>query len=104
MTRVILPPLVVGLLALLITFQLLMPANSQTRCMPREMLVKNLTEKYNESVTVTGTVNDRYIMEMYVAESGTWTMVITLPDGRSCIHASGDDWDMFEAKPAGLPL
>ena len=29
---------------------------------------------------------------MYLSDTGTWTMLLTNTDGRSCVIASGDSW------------
>jgi hypothetical protein len=69
-------------------------------CMKREELVSYLTSKFQETPRAVGLVANRGVMEVYVAEAGTWTIVITSVSGTACIVAAGDTWD--EVEVAGL--
>ncbi|WP_244497912.1 hypothetical protein [Mesorhizobium sp. Root695] len=40
-----------------------------------------------------GVVGQAAIAEVYVSASGTWTMLATDVQGRSCIFATGDGWE-----------
>ncbi len=33
------------------------------------------------------------IIEVFASKEGTWTMVITQPNGTSCLIAVGQDWE-----------
>lgn len=60
-------------------------------CGPHDEFVKALNDKYRETTFFMGTVNGTSLVEMYRSESGTWTVLVTTPDGRSCIVAAGQD-------------
>ena len=36
------------------------------------------------------------VLELYVSEAGTWTVVQTRPNGLSCIMAAGDNWQSMQ--------
>ncbi len=62
-------------------------------CTDRPALLKELNGKYHEQRRGLGiAAGDRGAMEMYVSEKGTWTLVMTLTDGKSCIVAAGHSW------------
>jgi hypothetical protein len=33
-------------------------------------------------------------MEVFASSHGSWTMVLTMPDGKACMIATGDNWEM----------
>ncbi|GAA2834562.1 hypothetical protein [Aminobacter aminovorans] len=48
--------------------------------------------------------SDAAIFEIYVADDGTWTVLMSEVTGRSCVLAAGDGWessveDARETKP-----
>ncbi|WP_170789727.1 hypothetical protein [Ruegeria lacuscaerulensis] len=73
-------------------------------CAPREDLVKRLTETYGETRQVIGIARQGAVMEVYAsAASGSWTITVTLPDGVTCLIASGQSYeDMAEALPPNI--
>jgi hypothetical protein len=58
-----------------------------------------LDKAYAEKLAAVGLVNDQTIMEVYVAESGTWTVVLTSPNGVSCLVLSGQGWQSADRMP-----
>ena len=76
------------------------PANAQMRmtCLDREMLVQRLETRYNESLNGAGLQGPKIILEIWSSEdSGSFTILVTKPDGQSCIVASGLNWQTFDA-------
>ncbi len=71
------------------------PAAAQMRagCLPHETVVSKLEKGDGEHRVGLGIGPTRdAIYELYVAETGTWTILVTRPNGLSCIAASGDSW------------
>jgi hypothetical protein len=68
-------------------------AHAQPPCGDHKELVAHLAEKYQERQYAYGTVGNVAIMEIYVSETGTWTVIMTDPAGKSCIMAAGDGWE-----------
>lgn len=63
-------------------------------CGERAKIIQGLTEKYGETRQVIGLARNNRIMELYAStETGSWTLVVTLPDGRSCLLATGDSYE-----------
>lgn len=62
-------------------------------CGDRAAIVDQLKTKYQESRQAVGLVSNNGAAELYVSEKGTWTMLMTLSNGKSCIIAAGHSWD-----------
>jgi hypothetical protein len=35
------------------------------------------------------------IVELFTSEKGSWTLLLTLPTGVSCLIAAGDNWEFM---------
>lgn len=82
----------VGLCAALILGAFSLPAEARV-CDTQDKVTALLADRYKESVLAEGIVSDRGFMEVYVSqESGTWSVVVTTPQGKSCIIAAGQDF------------
>ncbi len=70
------------------------PAPAQvSNCLPREMLVQNLSDNYGEILTGGGLQSAYQLLEIWSSEkTGSFTVFITRPDGLSCIMATGHNW------------
>lgn len=69
-------------------------------CAPRNELVGQLGQQFRENQKAVGTLGDKAIMELFVSQSGTWTILATDTAGTSCIIAAGKAWD--EAAPTAV--
>jgi hypothetical protein len=66
------------------------PALAQTLpCAPRERLLAFVIDERGEQRLATAEAAQGATLEVYAAESGTWTILLTLPDGRTCLLANG---------------
>ena len=76
------------------------------RCAPRDKIVKVLASKFGEKPSAGGIVDSgRGIVELFVSDKQTWTVLLTNRSGVSCILAAGDGWDRNAPMPvAGAPL
>ncbi len=76
-------------------------AQAEPQCDTREKVTTLLAERYGETRRAMGVAGATAVMELYASDStGTWTMTITLADGRMCLMASGQG---FEAMNDPLP-
>ncbi|TGQ43981.1 MULTISPECIES: hypothetical protein [unclassified Mesorhizobium] len=66
-------------------------------CVEHGDLVAHLTENFQERQFALGLIGQEAIMEVFVAESGSWTIIVTDVAGRSCIVAAGDNWESVVA-------
>ena len=85
-------------------------AKAQQNCGPRDQVTKKLTEAYGERLTAGGLQKLRgqqSVMELWTSdETGSYTILITRPNGLSCIVAVGTDFFQVATpeQPAGSPL
>ena len=81
--------------ALLLSAQV---ANAQQVCAPHDKVVLQLEKQFAEQVAGRGlTPNGKSMLELFVSKSGSWTVLVSDPIGRSCVVASGESWH-------GIPL
>ena len=75
-------------------------------CAPRASVVAALEARFGERSHEGGLAdgNDGGIAEIFVSEAtGTWTMVLSRPDGSACLIASGSNWGAMPEQPKGEP-
>lgn len=70
-------------------------------CAPRADVVKQLAETYGETRRGIGIARQGAVMEIYASDhTGSWTITVTMPDGVTCLIASGQSYEaMAEALP-----
>lgn len=82
--------------SLIATAMLLVPVAAPAQgssCGPRDEVVATLLDRYGENFSGGGLQGERAVYEVWTSdEVGTWTILLTRPDGISCIMASGTDW------------
>lgn len=67
-------------------------ANAQRApCAERSVLVADLAEKFQEHPAAVGAL-DAAVMELLLSDGGSWSLIVSTPDGRSCLIATGGDW------------
>ena len=80
------------------------PASAQGApaiCTARDGLLTQLEETYGEVPVAIG-VADGALIELLTAEDGmTWTIILTSPQGMSCLSASGEGWRPLAPAPTG---
>ena len=63
-------------------------------CHSHADLAAMLNQKYAEQPSAVGLQANGDLVEVFVANDGTsWTIVVTRPDGWSCIVAVGENWE-----------
>lgn len=81
-----------------------LPAAAQMRCGQRDAIVRQLATRYGETQRSVGFQQGRGVVEIYVnADSGSWTILLTTPEGMSCLMAAGEAFQAFEARKADTP-
>lgn len=76
---------------------------ARTVCRDRAAIIALLSKRYNETQRSFGLQSDNRVLEFYASPSGSWTALLTLPSGRSCIVAAGEAWTVLPPAPAGEP-
>ena len=73
-------------------------AHAQRNCGLRTETLNKLEKQYHERVYGRGlTPNGKSMFELLISETGSWTVLASTPEGRSCVVAGGDSW--HEIKP-----
>ena len=68
-------------------------ASAQSACLPHGKLVDLLDGRYSEQRVAVGLESNGRLFEIFAADDGsTWTMVVTTPNGASCVVAAGLEW------------
>ena len=45
-----------------------------------------------------GIAGQKNLVELFVSKSGSWTMLMTTPEGMTCIMATGQSWEDLPAE------
>lgn len=76
-------------------------AEAATNCAPHKDVVAILTERYGETRLGIGIAQTDQLVEIFVGTAdGTWTFIVTKPDGTACIFASGTNFEHIYDPPA----
>jgi len=69
-------------------------------CGDRTKVVERLASKYGEVRQSMGLAQNNGVLEVFASpDSGTWTIVITLPSGMTCLVAAGEAFEAVEDAP-----
>lgn len=68
------------------------PVNAQPVCGSRDGFVAGLERQFGEHRSIEAVTSAGALMEVFVSGSGSWTILVTLPGGPSCLVASGEGW------------
>ena len=69
------------------------PAAAQTACGDHNQITDRLATNYSESRVGYGLDGDGRMVELFASGQGSWTILVTFPDGRTCLMAAGEDWE-----------
>ena len=93
---------------LIVTTALLAPLSASAQgqnCGNRELVVERLTTKYGERRQSIGMAPKGRVIEVFAShETGTWTITMTMPNGITCLVASGQSYETLDepVAPAGI--
>lgn len=80
------------------------PAAAQMICGKRGDMVRQLDEKYGETRQSMGLSEGQGVVELYASEeTGSWTILLTSPQGTTCLMAAGEAYRAEPVKAAGNP-
>ncbi len=72
----------------------------QPVCGPRASVLAALAEQFNEKPVARGVTATGMLFEVFASEGGaTFTVLLTTPNGRSCLATSGEAWEFIFARP-----
>lgn len=81
-------------------------AVAMPHCGSRDDVVASLVDEYDETHRASGLESETGLMEIWASDvDGSWTILLTRPDGQSCVMATGSHWlETIEAvKSKGTP-
>ena len=80
-----------GLAVLLSATQI---AHSAPLCDTRGAVTALLADRYGEIRRAVGIAGQAAVMELFASDdTGTWSITMSLPDGRMCLMASGSNYE-----------
>lgn len=69
-------------------------AQQQPACTARADVISHLAKKYSEAPVSLGLANNGGVIEVLSSKKGSsWTIIITMPNGTSCMIAAGENWE-----------
>lgn len=88
------------------------PAAAQTpggpagaMCGARDAVIARLQTKYGETRQGYGLQRGASVVEVFASDAtGSWTILLTTPNGVSCLVAAGEHWAPIATAAAGTPL
>jgi len=70
----------------------------QVACSQRDNVLAQLGSKYKEAPKAAGVANNGGLIEVLTSDEGkTWTLILSMPNGTSCLLASGEHWQTVAA-------
>ncbi len=68
-------------------------AAAQSTCNQRQDVIGHLATKYGEAPVALGVTNKGGLIEVLTTGDGnTWTIIVSMPNGTSCMVAAGEGW------------
>ncbi len=84
-------------LALFATAAAAQTSQGRPQCNNRDEVLNLLAQKYKEAPVASGVTNNGGLVEVLTdAKGGTWTIIVTTPQGVSCLVAAGEGWRKME--------
>lgn len=70
-----------------------LPAQTQEICGERNEIVTTLRESFGEYKHFEGLATSGNLIEVFIStKTGTWTIILSRPNGISCPYAAGTNW------------
>ena len=69
------------------------PASAQAVCGDHSEILANLEEVYSEKPRAIAVSADGKLLEVVVSVTGSWSILLTRPNRRTCVVATGDSWE-----------
>lgn len=81
-------------------------AQDGARCASRIAIAENLAGQFGERQTAFGlSESGQSMIEVWASpETGTWTILVSLPDGQSCMVAAGVGFTAVPRGPDGVKM
>jgi len=70
-------------------------------CGDRDAIVADLEANHDETAQSVALSTLGQLLEIFVSGQGTWTALLSTPEGTACIVAYGGAWEYLVEPPAG---
>ena len=81
------------------------PATAQAvKCGPHDKVLDRLEKGYGEHPVGIGVTQQGDLLEIVASTGGSWSVVISKPNGITCLVAAGDGWRSLDGKGPKDPL
>ncbi len=70
-------------------------------CGERDKFLSHLGENHKESPAAMGVTASGRVIEVLTSSDGTWTIIMTHPNGVTCMVAAGQAWENVEQLALG---
>jgi len=82
-----------GVLAAVCLSALASPASAKRLCLPHSDITELLDVRFSEARVAGGVASGGGLVEVFsTADGATWTIVVTSPQGVSCVVSAGESW------------
>ncbi len=78
------------------------PGSAQTVCGERAKIVAYLSANYSEQPVAMALTEAGSVVEVLTSSKGTWTILVTIPAGLTCMVNSGVSWEALPVPAIGL--
>jgi hypothetical protein len=106
-TLAIVLSLIIALAVLFLVFTVKAQAQQRLHCAARDSLAATLTEKHGEVPVLRGVAGSRVLIEVWLSDSGSFSIIITQPTPRgqlSCMLAAGTAMNYVKEPEPGEKL
>ncbi len=79
------------------------PATAQMVCSDRDKFLELLGDQHAEAPVAMGLASNGTVLEVLASTKRTWTIILTKPNGLSCVVAAGEAWEWIEQQLAFDP-
>jgi hypothetical protein len=79
------------------------PAAASPACGPYPTIVRALADGYHEAPAGMGLQQTGNVLQLFVAPSGSFSLVEIAASGKACVVAGGRSWEALKPKVEGLP-
>ncbi len=93
----------ITLLAAGATIALAGPALAEPKCFDHGKVLSQFANVYKEAPVAGGLTADGRLIEVLSSDDGqTWTLIVSKPDGESCVIMAGEGWRKMKPAPEDL--
>ncbi len=73
-------------------------------CGQRSTFVSQLKDRFAEKPVSVGLASNGVIVEVFAANSGSFSILVTRPEGISCLVTSGENWQDLPTRKADMKI